>query len=244
MPAAVECFDVVTTSHEIARAADADRKGMGRPCRLQDVSAVQTFLTALLDGRSLTAASIAAGFSEGAVRRWLQLAPGSTSVGVYAQFKTTIDAVAEQRQAAARARIAEEPQPLAPLQAVVAGNVTPPARPEIRSAAAPPEPTIDPYTIWSWHLRSERAALCVVPMEAKALRNEVAGELLAAGLRTPPPRPALLLPRGLPLERVHQMYREWIRMTYQEMPIDCLFDSRAGSWYQEHQAPVTGVPSA
>ena len=59
MTAVLDSFNVEETACAIARAADTDSKGTGRPCRLQDASAVHAFLTALLKGCSLTAASMA-----------------------------------------------------------------------------------------------------------------------------------------------------------------------------------------
>lgn len=229
----------------IAAAGAAESARTGRVCRLRDPATVAAFLRAVEQGCSQTAAAQRAGLSEGVVRRWVQLASGAPPASVYAQFKSAVEAVAEGRDAAARERARlTEARALASVQAVLVGNVTPQARPQPPPVAAPPEPTVHPYTIWSWYLRLERAAVCAVPLDAHVLRNEVAGDMLGWGVRTLPPRPALLLPRGVPFDRVQQMYLEWTRMTYQATPTERMLESLARRWYQEHQAPVEGVPRA
>jgi hypothetical protein len=85
--------DAAVMARAIARAAADERKAMGRRCRLQDALAVQAFLTTLLDGRSLYAASCAAGFSEGVVRRWLKFGTASGATGVYAELAAAVEAI-------------------------------------------------------------------------------------------------------------------------------------------------------
>ena len=91
-------LDVASAAAAIARAADADSKSTGRPCRLQDQTAVQTFLSSLLSGCSVYAASVAAGFSDAGVRRWLKLGTVAGSGGVYADLAAAVATARELRE--------------------------------------------------------------------------------------------------------------------------------------------------
>jgi transposase-like protein len=215
----------VALARNIADAAQQESAHTGRVCRLRDTVAVEAFLRALSAGCSQTTAARRSGLSEGAIRRWLRLASDGTSGGVYAQFKAAIHAVAEQRQ-------------IARLQSVVVGNVTPPARSEPQLVIPPAEPAIDPSTVWSWHLRLDRAARCAVADEATRLRTDVAVEMWAMKVFTLPPRPPLLLARDVSFDRVTQLYVEWVAKTFQEAPTEGTIDTLAWAWYLQHRAPA------
>jgi hypothetical protein len=114
MPAVIESpLDVVALSRAIAHAATSDQKATGRRCRLADPVAVQRFLLALFDGQSLYAASAAAGFSEGAVRRWLKLGTAPGARGICADLASAVTAIRV-------ARLPPVPEPLDPAVAAAA----------------------------------------------------------------------------------------------------------------------------
>jgi hypothetical protein len=85
--------EVPVVATDLAALAATEAKSTGRPCRLQDATALEALLGLIAAGRTMTSAAEGSGFSEGVVRRWLKLGAREDAGVVYRQFRSAVEAV-------------------------------------------------------------------------------------------------------------------------------------------------------
>ena len=227
-------MDLAPAVKAIVNAAAAAPTTTGRPCRLRDSLAVHALLSALLAGRSRTAAAKAAGISEGALRLWLKLAASGDAV--YAPLLEAANRIAEYRAA--------PPSPPASTGAQTSAVTAAPARQPISGAY-----------IERWRRRREQIRNLrergteLQRYEAADMEQDLRNEMRAIGVTWAdvdayPAHVSLNLPRNLPSDEVLSRYIKWCELTYRPSPNDVQADMNAPRWYRENIEPLLNVERA
>jgi hypothetical protein len=211
--------DTEALAGEIAAVALRERAATGRPCRLRQSAVVGAFLTALVDGRSQTAAARHAGLSEAIVRRWRQLGSADGATGAYVLFARAV-----QVARAARAPAAPEPVPADPLPCP-APVIDPPA----------PSSPVPAHLVDRWQRVLAQAAQAT-DLDARVIREAVGADMRAHGVAELPAAPAsrLMLPANLPWPEVQRRYLAW--RAAQGLPglTEYQLERELPRWYHAH----------
>jgi hypothetical protein len=180
---------------------------------------VGAFLTALVDGRSQTAAARHAGLSEAIVRRWRQLGSADGAMGAYVLF-----AQAVQVARTARAPAAPDPVPADPL----------PCPAPVIDPPAPSSPAVPAHLVDRWQRVLAQAAQAT-DLDARVIREVVGADMRAHGVSALPAASSrLTLPANLPWPEVQRRYLAW--RAAQGLPglTEYQLERELPRWYHAH----------
>lgn len=226
-------MNLADIAREIAAAAIDDAKTTGRHCRLQEVPAVEAFLSALHSGKSQRKAATSAGWTEGGVRGWLRWGNAPDGARPYVLFAKAVAAVLEDRQ----------PKPAPIVITSLPDSVVQPAR--ATPARIPTIETLDPYLIHRWKHHKARAIEFqesraeMARIEGRDLWTALEAEMRAYGVKPhelPDTAPRLNLPPGWRYSAIRQGYIAYCTFVGKPGPRDWEVEQYAMAWYRENMA--------